>query len=397
MTSNKVSPDFICMYSTSWRGGDGWYTHALAEGIAQALPKFDKRLILVASQMEPLERDASDSNLDRFFFRAAHKQEWSKPKKLIHTILRITEATVRLISARRKASVFIVTFPHWLTVCFLQFLLLKATRASVIYIVHDPLPHAWSFPSGGQWLEKLLLRGTYFLADHLVTLTNSGKDILNNVLSIPKEKLSVIPHGVFNNGKIEAPKSNRTFLIFGMLRSNKCILESIRAFSTLRKKFPDARLVVAGAPYSAEMDYWELCRREIELIGESIHCEIGFVEEARLEELFSQADAVLLPYMNFNSQSGVAMLAALSMRPVIGTAIGGIAELFELGMCGIPVDSPPTEEKITAAMVQFCDTNTEAWTDATIKAREDLLNALSWKRIGEHFGNLADSVSHIRH
>ncbi|MBF5037994.1 glycosyltransferase [Methylophilus sp. 13] len=375
----------ICFYSTSWRGGDGWYTHGFAEGLANALESKHYSLIFLASPMQPQEREAKSQNLVRYKFRAGHNSEWSRIHKLFHTLMRIAEATFSLIKIRFKTSVFVVTFPHWLSVTMFQFILLKLTGAKIIYIVHDPLPHAWSLPKLFRRFEKACLASTYYLADQLVTLTKSGNTVLEEQFGVKNNRLSVVPHGVFDSGKAEPLKNNRKFLIFGMLRSNKSILESINAFKSLLKTVPDAKLVVAGAPYSAEPEYWAECEKALNELGGSVATEIGFVEEARLETLFAECDAVLLPYKNFNSQSGVAVLAALSMRPVIGTAIGGIAELFEIGMCGIPLIDPPDETSIQSAMVDFCNVSVSEWKNKSVESRQQLLNTLSWQAIGKTF------------
>lgn len=209
--------------------------------------------------------------------------------------------------------------------------------------------------------------------------------MLNEEFGIKNERLSVVPHGVFDSGQAVPIRNNRKFLIFGMLRSNKCILESINAFKNILKTVPNATLVVAGAPYSAEPEYWAKCEKALKDLGSSVSTEIGFVEEARLETLFAECDAVLLPYKNFNSQSGVAVLAALSMRPVIGTSTGGIAELFEIGMCGIPLIDPPDETSIQNAMLDFCHVSVSQWKSQSVESRQKLLNTLSWQAIGKTF------------
>lgn len=375
----------ICFYSTSWRGGDGWYTHGFAEGLANALRSKGYSLIFLASPMQPQEREAKSENLIRYKFRPGHNSEWSRIHKLFHMLMRIAEATYNLIKIRFETSVFVVTFPHWLSVTMFQFMLLKLTGAKIIYIVHDPLPHAWSLPKLFRSFEMACIASTYYLADQLVTLTKSGNTVLKEQFGVNNNRLSVVPHGVFDSGKAEPLKNNRKFLIFGMLRSNKCILESIKAFKNLLITVPEAKLVVAGAPYSAEPEYWAECEKALSDLGSSVTTEIGFVEESRLETLFAECDAVLLPYKNFNSQSGVAVLAALSMRPVIGTSMGGIAELFETGMCGIPLIDPPDETSIENAMLDFCSQPVSEWKNKTIESRQKLLNSLSWQAIGDAF------------
>lgn len=184
-------------------------------------------------------------------------------------------------------------------------------------------------------------------------------------------------------------RSNRRFLIFGMLRRNKCILESIQAFAQVHRQYPDSQLVIAGAPYSAEPDYWAQCQAALDALDAvSVQREIGFVEESRMEQLFIEADAVLAPYTDFNSQSGVAVLAAFSMRPVIGSAIGGIGELFDAGMAGVRIDKAPTAEVIAQAMAAFCARPVEAWRREAAEGRNRIMASMSWEAVGRAYAKL---------
>jgi glycogen synthase len=379
----------VVLYSTSWRGGDGWYTHALADGMAAALAEHGVRLRLVASTMEPADKGAQHPNVARDLLVLGHRAGAGRLTKIALTARRAAAATCALLRARRTARVYVVTFPHWLSVTVLQFALLKLLGARLVYVVHDPAPHAWSPNALIRGMQRIAIKSSYLLADKLVTLTRAGSQVLQSDFGMSAAKLAVIPHGVFDSGQKALPKSNRTFLIFGMLRSNKQILESIQAFARLHTERPEVRLVIAGAPYSAEKNYWARCEAEILALGSAVSCEIGFVEESRLQALFDECDAVLLPYANFNSQSGVAVLAALSMRPVVGTESGGISELYEMGMEGIRIEGHPTAEAIYFAMSKYCATPPLDWDSRLHKARQLILAKCSWKEIGKTFATAA--------
>lgn len=357
--------------------------------MADALLDQGYQLRFIASRMTPEERDATHENIVREVLIGGHGVDASFLQKLVHTARRAGQATKKLLACRRNARVYVITFPYWPSVTFLQFLLLKALGAKIVYIVHDPSPHAWSRGFLRRALERFMIFATYRLSNELISLTNIGRLALAKDFGIDLKRITMVPHGVFDNGKCIELAGNRKFLIFGMLRSNKQIIESIEAFELLLRDYPDSRLVIAGAPYRAEPDYWARCEQAIARLGDAVHCEIGFVAEERLEELFSSTDAVLLPYKDFNSQSGVAVLAAMSMRPVIGTAVGGIAELFDLGLCGVKIQPPVVAESILSGMREFCSTDKQYWQRGVVASRERFLRELDWHVIGKRVVDVA--------
>ncbi|MCB2010750.1 MAG: glycosyltransferase, partial [Geminicoccaceae bacterium] len=58
--------------------------------------------------------------------------------------------------------------------------------------------------------------------------------------------------------------------------------------------------------------------------------ELGFLSEARMEELLDRADAALFAYREIDA-SGVALSAVSRGLPILASAIGGFAEMFEDG------------------------------------------------------------------
>jgi len=73
---------------------------------------------------------------------------------------------------------------------------------------------------------------------------------------------------------------------------------------------------------------------------------IGFVEEADVPDLIAQTNAFILAYSDFDSQSGVAVLAGVNSRPVIATFAGGVRDLQALGLAGVEIKQPVTTATI---------------------------------------------------
>lgn len=263
--------------------------------------------------------------------------------------------------------------------------------ARVVYIVHDVKPHAWSFPLAFRWLEVATLKGSFLLPSHIVTLTHGSKRQLVDEFGVSEHRISVIPHGAFETASLPDLSGDKKLLLFGAMRRNKHVFEAIEAMFLLPADCP-AQLTIAGSIHTEDPTYWTLCRSAIPNRDIRLRTEIGFVPEKRVRELLSECDAVLLPYDEFNSQSGVAVLAGLAARSLIATDAGGIGELMAEGISATRIAQPVTPETIAAAIVEYCDRD-------VITARTDARNtkvlmqeALSWSKIGSFYATLLKTI-----
>jgi glycogen(starch) synthase len=369
-----------CYYTAAWRGGEAWYAYALAQSMAEAGLKFS----FVAARVEPVEREVNHPNVRRRYILSGTGGRRSAGLRAVVNLYRLLQITLRLLGERFQTRTFLVTHPpHWLLATYLQFLLLRITGARIIYIVHDARPHAWAFPQNLRGLEEWMLAQTYVLSAHIIVLTKAAKKDLVDCFKIDADKIDVVPHGAFSTGEPSPLPGDGKVLLFGMLRRNKRVRDSIEAMLLLGDELPQVKLVIAGAPYAGERDYWDECASLIAKKPDRFITEIGFVEEVRVPELFDLSDAVLLPYEDFNSQSGVAVLACLARRPIMSTGVGGIGELVEEGLANQVVKQPVTALSIRDALRQFYSRPIEEWRQVTNSSSKAIEEFLSWPRIAE--------------
>ncbi|MDR3576827.1 MAG: glycosyltransferase family 4 protein [Anaerolineaceae bacterium] len=381
--------DDVAFYSAVWRGGAGRYVFLLASAIADA----GTPITLIAPQAEPAERDVQESGMLKrvilpqgaggigsFFYRAMRSGQ------------RILASFVAIVQARFRHSTYLVTFPDWLHIGFIQLLLIRILGARLIYIVHDAKPHAWFFPKQLRWLELAMLKGSYHLPSHLVTLTRAARLQLIEEFGVYEHKISVIPHGAFESPSMPEMRGDSVLLLFGMLRRNKHIVDCIRAMSLLPSDCP-AQLIIAGAIHAEDPDYWAECSAALTRNGARIRTEIAFIPEERVEQLLSECDAVLLPYDQFNSQSGVAIQAGLAGRSLIATDVGGIGELIAGGVSVTSISRPVTAESIAAAITAYCGRNTVERRGKAQETKELLKEMLSWSEIGKSYSVLLQRIS----
>lgn len=381
----------VAFYTAAWRGGAGWYVHSLAAAIAEA----GTAITLLAPLSDPPERDAQAVDSLRrvvlprggggkgtFFYRAT-RSGW-----------RILSSFIALLRVRCSSSLYLITLTDWLLICFFQLLLVRMLGARLVYIVHDAKPHAWAFPNALRWLEVAMLKGSFRLPTHIVTLTHAAKQQLVEEFGIGEQKISVIPHGVFESPSLPGLSGDSKLLLFGMLRRNKHILETIEAMWLLPEDCR-AKLIIAGAIHAEDAAYWTLCNNAIPPGCDRIRTEIGFVPETRVQELLAECDAVLLPYEDFNSQSGVAILAGLAGRSLIATDVGGIGELIAGGVAVTNIDRLVSAQTIAAAVRAYLGRPAAERRAEAGKTRELLKSMLSWRKIGQSYATLLKKTAEI--
>jgi glycosyltransferase involved in cell wall biosynthesis len=111
---------------------------------------------------------------------------------------------------------------------------------------------------------------------------------------------------------------------------------ALRALSTLRERFPEARLLLAGdGPCRAKL---QGLARELGLQEAAIFA--GFVED--VAQVYAALDAFVFP--SLAEPLGTSLLAAMAWGlPVLAVASGGVPEYVEHGVTGLLVSRPDPE------------------------------------------------------
>jgi glycosyltransferase involved in cell wall biosynthesis len=168
---------------------------------------------------------------------------------------------------------------------------------------------------------------------------------------VPDERIHVVPlggPGEYALPAIPSPAAREQLgleadavyvLFFGLIKRHKGLDLLLDAFAEARDRSPQLRLLVAGEPLQPWSQYEaQITRLDLE---EVIDLHLHFIPSELLPVYFSAADLVALPYRQ-TFQSGVALAAYTYARPVLATAVGGLAEMIENGVTGflVPPDDP---------------------------------------------------------
>lgn len=378
----------ICLMTKSWRSSAGWTSQLIAQAIAER----GATITFIAPQAEPETREPKHANLTRVMPPRELVAEPSKVKRAVGSLRRIAASLLSVARERRRTGSFIFSIPEPLLFSLPMFVLLRMSGAKVVFIVHDAEPHAWALGPRLRFIEKFAHALSYRLASRLITLTPTVGDALKSVFDIPTAKISIIPHGPLAVDGVCPMPGNGRLLIFGSLRRNKSVLEVIRGVVLARKDGHRVSLVLAGEPLKQEAGYWEECLVAIADDPSGFDVREGFLPDDDLPDLISSVDAFVLAYQNFNSQSGVAVLAAFSGRPVIGSRSGGLGELYSQGMAGEILDATITPESVAHGIATYCGRGVDHWRNAVEVAAIAVAGHLRWDAIADQYIEVARSA-----
>jgi glycosyltransferase involved in cell wall biosynthesis len=168
------------------------------------------------------------------------------------------------------------------------------------------------------------------------------------------------------------PPCGTTLLFFGLIRRYKGLDVLVSALPELRRRVPDARLVVAGDPLEPIAPVRELAA--VLGVADAIEWRLGFVPDPEVAPLVASAALVVLPYREIES-SGVLALAFGHGRPAVVSDLGAVGDAVREFGAGraVPPDDP-------AALAAACG-DLLADPDALRRAFEGALaarGALTW-------------------
>ena len=294
----------------------------------------------------------------------------------------------RLIRRLRRWKPDVIHF-QWLPAPAIDRLFLPRLRkiAPLVLTVHDTKPFHGA-PSSR--LQLIGLKSAFKCFDHYIVHTQYSRDALINELMLPEERVSIIPHGIFDyyRGLIndsEGPSQfpwlgeEKRILYFGVLKPYKGVDILLEAFARLPARLiKETVLQIVGYPKMPVEPLQELAR---DLgIENRVFWDLRFVDEEEVASYFSQADIVVLPYRRID-QSGVLMTALAFGKPIVASRVGGFAEVLKDGVHGFLVDPGDVEALAQALARLLADDELRVRMG---KAVQELTEGeLSWESIAE--------------
>lgn len=225
------------------------------------------------------------------------------------------------------------------------------------------------------------------LATWYVVHSNADKELISSQYGIDRERITVIPHGMYDQyrrrGRTEARailgiQEDYVILFFGLLRPYKGVKYLIKAFERLPEAIMErSRLLIVGETWedkeSKKLASGSAFSRKITVVDRYVH-------DAELTLYLSAADVLVIPYLRA-SQSGVAHIGMAFGVPIIASEVGGLRE--SLGRYEGTVFVPPgSAAALTEALVRvFAD-----------RGEFKPPSELRWTEIAQQWLNLIESV-----
>ena len=212
-------------------------------------------------------------------------------------------------------------------------------------------------------MQELIVHST-----RLVTMTERGRMMLQDIYRAPTAKIDLIPHGIPdipfvdpNYYKDQFGVEGRTVLLtFGLLSPNKGIEHVLNALPQILSEFPDVVYIVLGATHPHELqERGEAYRLSLEILAKKNKVEKSvifynrFVELEELKEFIGAADLYITPYLNeAQITSGTLAYTFGAGKAVVSTPYWHATELLaeERGVLVPFADSQTISREVTALL-----------------------------------------------
>lgn len=150
--------------------------------------------------------------------------------------------------------------------------------------------------------RRLMVKISAKNADFIITVSKFSKKNIIEKLSIPKERIKEIYLGVehfllegkaqiFSNSKINLRSIiNSSYILYwSVIEHSKGIIETVKAFNLLNKKYPDLKLLVIGKKGNAYKEFLKFLNKNENIIY------LGFVSDEELRFYIKRAKVILFP------------------------------------------------------------------------------------------------------
>lgn len=282
-------------------------------------------------KVRPGDREElSGSGVDAFFYRRSDGLATWPPRlrslaKGLEHIAGLGQLVSRVVSRRPDVVHF-----QWavLPVLDAAAMALIRLRSPVVFTVHDTVPYNGERIS---WLQNFAVDVPARVADAVIVHTRAARETLVR-RGIAEEKIRVVPHGPLElptrpSANAARADARYTFVLFGELKHYKGVDLLVEAAGRLSAEArAAARFVVAGRP---RMDLGPVYER-IRALGLEGTVEIreGRLSEQEMTDLFTAADAFVLPYRQIDASSVFYLLRPFG-KWMVASRVGVFAD--ELG------------------------------------------------------------------
>lgn len=324
-------------------------THPIKGGVAQHTTVLAQRLVAAGHEVEifswlrqypqrlyPGRQTVDQPEFDPFEL-TSRTLSWNRPDSWVR-------------AARQLREVDLVVFAHITPVQVIPYRTMIATlhggRARTAVICHNVLPHERGRADAG--LVSLLLRSADLIVVHSEAQAAEARQLTGKPIHVA-QLAPFMPTGFVR--RVPLAGEHRRLIFFGLVRPYKGLDTLLCA---LAAGPGDVRLRVVGEFWGGTAATEALCR---ELgITDRVELRDAYVAAEEVPALFSDVDALVLPYRTASGSQGVWTGFEFGV-PVIATRAGHLADDIRDGVDGV-VAEPDDVASLTHALNRFYTTGT---------------------------------------
>lgn len=260
-------------------------------------------------------------------------------------------------------------------------------HVSIVYTVHDPLPHEERRTVWGKlysaYQRRIQTPAVLRLCAAVHVHSNEHRRQLIGLYGAGiADKVYVVPHGAGLPGAVvsgcrKPPElrdvvsdSTLTLLFFGRIEPYKGLDILIAALKILEQRGCNVRLIVAGSG--------DLGLGDDATVPQSITLIHRFVPDDEVRHIFESADVVVLPYISA-TQSGVIPMAYAFGKPVISTDVGALRDVVDPGCTGLLVR--PSDPVGLANAIEGLAMDRSRLAQMSSGARRFMNEQLAWRKV----------------
>jgi glycogen(starch) synthase len=252
-----------------------------------------------------------------------------------------------------------------------------ADRAPLLVSLHQPLENQSTRPDS---IVSRILRSAGWVTAASEMVHGTARQILPEIT--PRSSLIQFGFDARDAEPAPLPLDQPRLLCLGRHLFEKGFDLAIAAFSTLVRRFPELRLIIASdGPARPDLE-----RQTAELGLTGAVDFIGWVEAAGIPALLNSATLVLMPSRVIEGFGLVAMEAAMMGRPVVATRSGGLPEVVIDGKTGLIVDKEDSDG--LAAAVSYLLDHRDVAVKMGHAARTRAQAMFGWERHVDAFDSL---------
>lgn len=255
-------------------------------------------------------------------------------------------------------------------------------------------------PATPQAAQRRILQRLLDISDAIVVLSYSAARVLRHAYEVRPRSVHVIPHGsvdLWAKRRHASATHAPRLLTWGLIGRGKGLESALHALAHVADLDPRPEYIIAGSTHPKvhrhEGDrYREELRELADTLGvaDQVHFVDGYLDDERLANLVSHADAFVLPYDNDEQvTSGVLVEALAAGGPVIATRFPHARELLANGTGLLVNRRDPGQLAEAIRAIASEPARTRVMRDASIAASRNFL----WHRVADDYLTLADELT----